>query len=415
MDYFIIGILGSGTKALASLLLEMGHNVIGVDIEEAILEYKGKIKVSDIRFCKPQRKYFYIYGNAFKNHPLTILIKNLGYDVLSYKEFLNQLPFKTKIQVSASHGKTFTTSVLAHMLGSSRLVGDGSAKYQNDLEFVYEGCEYQNSFLSYHPDILLILNVDYDHVDFFKTRDAYFNAFKLASKNASSLIIEASIKIDHPNKHTFSLVNEKAELYGKIIDQNDLYSIISLTYKGITKEIKSPFITRYENENLLGALLVGLLLGRHLNELMGRLKSFKRPKRRMNTRIINGHYLILDYAHHPTQIEALYTYVDNKYPSMKKVIIYEGHTLSRSLYFMNEYKSALSKFDKVFLFPIYYAREEKSKEERRYYKELKFSKYQLKRLANILKEKNNVLIFAGAGKIDLEFENVCRFILNSKI
>ena len=74
--------------------------------------------------------------------------------------------------------------------------------------------------------------------------------------------------------------------------QNNLYSIIKLTYKGISKEFKSPFITKYENENLLGAILASLLLGRHLEEIVGRLKSFKRPKRRMNVRVIKGKILV---------------------------------------------------------------------------------------------------------------------------
>lgn len=90
--------------------------------------------------------------------------------------------------------------------------------------------------------MLIILNVDYDHVDFFKTREEYFEAFKNAAANASSLIIETDIDINHPNKHTFSLSNKNAELYGNIIFQNNLYSIIKLTYKGISKEFKSPLL-----------------------------------------------------------------------------------------------------------------------------------------------------------------------------
>lgn len=415
MDYFIIGILGSGTKALASLLIQMGNKVCGVDKKEAINDYKGKLKVFDINYFKPIKKYFYIYGNAFKDHPLTILIKNLGYDILSYKEMVNSLSFQTKIQISASHGKTFTTGLLAHLLASSCLIGDGTAKYKNDLEFVYEGCEYQNTFLSYYPNMLIILNVDYDHVDFFKTREEYFEAFKNAAANASSLIIEADIDINHPNKHTFSLSNKNAELYGNIIFQNNLYSIIKLTYKGISKEFKSPFITKYENENLLGAILASLLLGRHLEEIVGRLKSFKRPKRRMNVRVIKGKILVLDYAHHPTQLKALYEYVNNSYPNMKKTIIYEGHTLSRSLYFKEKYKEMLGLFDEVYLYPIYYAREERSSKEREYYKYLRYSKYTVKKIIKKIKNEKQIIIFAGAGKIDLEFEKVYRIILNGNV
>lgn len=415
MNYYIIGILGSGTSALASLLIQMKNNVKGTDVCQAIKNYDGPLEVDDIRFVHPQTNYIYIYGNAFKNHPLTKIVSNLGYNVMSYSQMLEHLSFDKRIQISASHGKTFTTALLSHMLNSSRLIGDGTAKYLGDEEFVYEGCEYQNTFLTYHPDFLVILNIDYDHVDFFKTKQDYFNAFVNASRNAKFLIIDSNIKIQHNNKYTFSLDDSCADLFGNLVYSNDLYSIIDIKFKGKSYRIKSPFITKYENNNLLACILTSLLLGRDIDSIENKLLSFKRPKRRMDIRNINGYTLILDYAHHPTQIIALYEYINSKFKGKRKLIVYEGHTLSRSLFFLKEYKEALSRFDEVMLYPIFYARENKSKREKEYYTYLKYPKYNVKKILKKYDKNEFVFIFAGAGIIDLEYENVCCYVKNEAL
>lgn len=405
MAYYIIGILGSGTLALANLLKEMDYNVLGCDIKDVILKNNIDFIVEDIRYHKPNKNYNYIYGNSFKDHFLIKLLKSLNYNVISYKEFISQLPFKTKIQVSASHGKTFTTSLLSHILASSALIGDGTSRYQSDIEFVYEGCEYQNTFLSYNPDILLFLNIDYDHVDFFKTEEDYFNSFKLMSNKSKTLICNKNMNIEHPNKYTYSLEDEDCNLYGTILEANSDYSILKLKYKDSIYTIKTPFITKYEIENLLGSILTCLLLGRNIKEIEERLNIFQRPKRRLEIIDINNNPIILDYAHHPTQLKALYEYINNKYKDKKKIIIFESHTISRSLYFKEEYKKVLSLYNKVYLYPIYVIREKDSLKKKEFYRYLNYPKYNKRKILNNLKKENVVIIFAGAGNINLEFNS----------
>ncbi len=408
MLFYIIGILGSGTSALASLLIQMGHNVRGCDIKEAIQSYQGYLEVEDINSFKALDNMTYIIGNSFTSSYQALLVKSLGLKYITYPSMIDKLEFGTKIQVSGSNGKTFTTALISHMLASSALIGDGSAKYVNNMEFVYEGCEYKKTFLNYHPDILVLLNVDYDHVDFYKTKYEYEEAFYQMSCQAKTLIYNLDDNvlkmINHKNKYSFSLSNKDATLYCKTITKTNEGYILRLKYFDKEKEFLLPFYAKHNIYNFLAAFLTGLILGRNEDEMIQRLKSFKQPNRRLNEYIIGNNIVINDYAHHPTQIKSLYEYLSSKYPSYKKIIVFEGHTLSRSLYFKKDYKEALSKFDKVYLYPIFYARENKSKQEKEFYGYLKYKKYERSFIENELTNNNIVIVFAGAGTINKEFD-----------
>ena len=408
MLFYIIGILGSGTSALASLLIQMGHNVKGCDTKEAIEAYHGSLDVEDIREFKALDDRTYIIGNSFVNSYQAALVKMLKLDYFLYPQMIDRLEFGTKIQVSGSNGKTFTTALISHLLASSALIGDGSAKYVNMMEFVYEGCEYKNTFLNYHPDVLVLLNVDYDHIDFFKTKNEYEEAFYQMSCQSKTLIYNlddnALKTINHKNKYSFSLSNKDATLYCKTITKTNEGYILRLKYFDKEKEFLFPFYAKHNIYNFLAAFLTGLILGRNEDEMIQRLKNFKRPNRRLNEYIIGNNIVINDYAHHPTQIKSLYEYLSSKYPSYKKIIVFEGHTLSRSLYFKKDYKEALSKFDKVYLYPIYYARENKDKQEKEFYGYLKYKKYERSFIKKELTYNNVVIVFAGAGIIYKEFD-----------
>ena len=169
MVYYFVGILGSGMRALSLLYKKMGHTVLGCDVSEAfdlINDFDGDILVEDITNHSIDKSYTYIIGNTFSAHPLVNMINALNCNAITYKEAINNLEFEMKIAVSGSHGKTTTTKLLGTLLDSSMIVGDGSAEYKVGENLVYEACEYKNTFLSYTPEIGIILNCDYDHVDY---------------------------------------------------------------------------------------------------------------------------------------------------------------------------------------------------------------------------------------------------------
>ena len=181
MKYYFVGIKGSGMSSLAKILLSLNEEVRGCDYLETFYTENGleNIKIDNLNNYLLSKEYIYIIGNAFVNHEIVTAIKN-NYQYYTYPEFIkNYFQKYIFIAISGSHGKTQTTKLLAHILDHSiGLIGDGSFKVDdNPKYFLLEACEYKNTFLNYNPDISLILNVDYDHVDFFKTEEDYQLAF----------------------------------------------------------------------------------------------------------------------------------------------------------------------------------------------------------------------------------------------
>lgn len=416
MQYYMVGILGSGMRALANLLYKMGNKISGCDIEESMCikdELPDEIYVEDIRIAKPVKSFVYIIGNTFVNHPFVNIIKGLGLTYLLYKEMIEKLNFNTKIAVCGTHGKTTTCNFIKTLGGMSSLVGDGTASYVNDMEFVYEACEYKNTFLSYNPDVTVALNVDYDHVDFFKTPEEYQKAFydfinrsKIVIYNYDDLFLRSICK---SNKYSFSIENAKAYLYCKYKIVDTGYQL-KLYYNNIEKDVFLPLYGKHNIYNYLASYLTSLVLAKNESEIIERTIKLSLPKRRAQEYILDCNCLISDYAHHPNEILALFDFVNHKYSDYKKVIIYEGHTLSRSIHFISEIKKSLKKFDEAYLFPLFFSREEKSKKEKKYYRYLNLKKYKRKYVMKIIKMKKFVVIFAGAGAIDLEVKQIIKQI-----
>ncbi len=404
MDYYLIGIMGSGMRALATLLLKMGHNVNGADIKNSFYmkdKIDKNINVENLNFIHLNKKNIYIIGNSFRNHKIVKKIDKMGITHIDYPQFLDKLDFDLKIAVCGSHGKTTTVKMVESLAGISSLVGDGSANYQNQMEFVYEACEYRDTFLNYHPNISIFLNVDYDHTDYFKTKEAYANSFFKFSKQSQINIFNYDDEYLRKNieGYGYSLTSDKAYLYAKTIKTNRGYLVEVL--KPFKETIQTSFYGIHQVRSFLSVLVLYKVLNKNIYECIKRLTLFHMPDRRFNEVSVKNRHIILDYAHHPSQLEALYNKVNYKYPALKKYIIYEGHTLERSLYFIDSFKDSLNLFDEVYLFKLYLSnREKKSKDEAKYYHLMNYKRYN-KAIFKELKLKDNyVLVLAGAGNID---------------
>ena len=118
----------------------------------------------------PQNQnYIYIIGNAYRAHSVSSFIINSGYKYYYYADFI-KCYFKDYkfIAIDGSHGKTTSTKMLASLIDASYLIGDGTGRGKNKENFIIEACEYKDTFLNYNPDISLVLNIDYDHPDYYK-------------------------------------------------------------------------------------------------------------------------------------------------------------------------------------------------------------------------------------------------------
>ena len=402
-------------RALATYYHKCGKTVMGCDKTEAmdlVCELEQSIYVEDISNHTIDKNFIYIVGNSFLDHPKVVMMKNLGCIVREYREIIEELVYDTKIAVSGSHGKTTTTKMLSTILDSSSIVGDGSATYVDQDYLVFEACEYKNTFLAYHPEIAVILNCDHDHVDYFKTKADYINSFIEFSKNSKVIVYnkdDINLKeLKHKNGYTFSLKDKESDLYCEYKEKKIGYKL-KLYYCGKVAEMYFPYDGIHMIYDFLACYLTARLLGVEHDDIVYRLDSFIMPKRRMEINKKNNTILVLDYAHHPSEIESTYKALRKKYPNHKVVGIYEGHTLSRSLYFKNEIKENLKKFDDAYLYPLYLSRESDMSGVKEFYKELRIKLISKWRMNQYLKKENVVLVFMGAGKIDKYYKEILNF------
>lgn len=372
MKYYLVGIKGSGMTALASILKGLGAEVLGSDVEQVFFTEESLIK-NNIKATDFDPKHItddidcVIVGNAFAaDHPQVLAAKALNVRVATYKEFLNELSNSyTSIAVAGTNGKTTTTSMIVSMFGPqqvSYLIGDGNGYGNTDAEyFVFEACEYKNTFYTYHPKYGIINNIEMDHPDFFKDINDVINSFQNFADNCEYVIMNAddlhSKAINHNQKLTFSCEDKDATLYFELQSKTACGMCFDLTYKNVKLgTFALPFYGTHMIYNSLATILLGLELGNDIESIIGNLAMFKGAKRRFETYdldVENSLYLIDDYAHHPTAIEHTINAVRQKYPDFEVTVLFQPHTYSRTKEFLNEFAQTLSIADNLFLVDIF--------------------------------------------------------------
>ena len=409
MNYYLIGIKGTGMSALANILVDLGHNVRGADYEKKFFTeatFRDSIIVEKFDECILDKNKFYIIGNAFKMFDITNKIIQEGYRYNFYPEFLEQFFECKKIGVSGSHGKTTTTSFASQLISKPicALIGDGSGFGSKNSEyFLFEACEYQNHFLKYSYEYLIILNIDYDHPDFFKNSNEYFYAFVKAALNANVIIVNFDDpnckKIIHKNKITFGF-NPEADITLRLKDKK-----LEICIDGQTYELPFNFFGKHMAYNLAASFIVAYLVDNNPNKTLKEINKLSLPARRFcEEKLVNDIILISDYAHHPTEIEAVLSSIRLKYPGYKVYVVYQGHTHSRTATFLEQYISILKTADKTYIMPTFSSvREHKDAECILLNACSKFELYDRETITGILKENKIVIAFLGAGDIDNEF------------
>lgn len=335
MKYFLIGIKGSGMASVAKILLDKGHRVVGSDTDSYVFTeddlIKRGIKIYNFGEYDFKDIDFVIIGHSFVNNidHKNALDNNLK--VLEYNEFVASLvKEKYSIAVCGSHGKTSTVGLLTHLLkkyNPSYLRGDGEGKWTNSKYFIFEACEYKDHFLKYNPNVTLLLNIDYDHVDYFKTETDYYNSFQKFIDNTLDKVYCNNIlksKIYHKNIYFFNFTN------------NYLLPVF-------TNELKC---------NYSGAIKLCEDIGINKIDIQNGIDTFVGVKRRNRETIINDDVIIDDYAHHPTQINLMISEVKRKYVGKKIIVIFQPDRYSRIKVFKDEFKKVLGHADKVYLMPF---------------------------------------------------------------
>ena len=194
----IIGIKGSGCCAVANILKDLGEEVAGCDSDEDFYTSAKLKEIMVYNFDEVELDYntLYIIGNAYHHHVLTQKIIRENYQYTYYPEFIESYFKVPKIGVAGSHGKSTCTSFLSKLTDQkiNALIGDGTGFGDKEAKyFVMEACEYKRNFLKFNYEYLIILNIDYDHPDFFKNEIEYDKAFLDASRKTKYLITNYDI------------------------------------------------------------------------------------------------------------------------------------------------------------------------------------------------------------------------------
>ena len=384
---YFMGIGGISMSGLAQILLSKGFTVSGSDRAPSELtdqlEKEGATIYIGQRSGNISKDYdLCVYTAAIHpDNPEYIRCQELGIPMVTRAEFLGQLMlnFKNAVAISGTHGKTTTSSMAGEMFLDAALdptlsIGgilpsiNGNIRIGSSDYFLTEACEYTNSFLSLFPKYALILNIEEDHLDFFKDlneiRTSFHNFASLVPEDGV-LIISADIKdVDEITKGLKCKVvtfgkDDKADYYPLYIHTTEEgYSVFRLSSpSGTTEEITLRVPGEHNVLNAVAALALADILKLDLNTCAKTLYKFEGAKRRFEYKgCLMGVDVYDDYAHHPTEIRATLNAAKN-YPHNKLWVVFQPHTYSRTKAFMDDFAKALAISDNIVLTDIYAARE----------------------------------------------------------
>lgn len=372
--YHFIGIKGSGMSALAQIMKELGYEVQGSDVEEHFFTEEGlrekNIPIFPYRKENIEEGMKIIRGESIKeDHPEVVIAEKLNLKIYSYHEMVGKLTerFKT-ICVAGCHGKTTTTSMIAHilknMVGANYLIGDGTgdASLENTY-FVLESCEYRRHFLSYNPYYAIITNIDLDHVDYFKNMDDVIDAYREYANKAEKLILACG-----DDSYTHALDVTKPIFFYGLGEDNDIRAL-NVEYKstGISFEVEVegnyygffdlPIYGKHQLLDALASIAVCYYERLEAKEVQKIFKSFKGAKRRFTETVVGNSIVIDDYAHHPNEVNATIHAIKQKYEGKKIISIFQPHTFSRTKEFASDFIRVFTKVDEAYFLEIHPARE----------------------------------------------------------
>ena len=382
-----IGIGGISMSGLAEILLEEGFRVSGSDAKVSPLTEHLSQKGAVIYYGQKAENIksdvdLVVYTSAIHpDNPEYAAMCEKGIPSLSRAQLLGQIMknYKLPVAVAGTHGKTTTTSMISEILlkaeadptlsvgGILKSIG-GNIRIGHSDYFVTEACEYTNSFLSFFPKIGIILNVEEDHLDFFKDihdiRNS-FHRFAALLPADGTLIVNGEI----PELHTITdCLNCRVITYGGCALYD--YYAEDITYSdtgcasfrlcrkdGTDLPVTLGVPGEHNIYNAMAAIALADLFAIDPSKIREALADFHGTDRRFEYKgEVNGFTIIDDYAHHPTEITATLHAAAN-YPHKTLWCIFQPHTFTRTKAFMTEFAKALSLADNVILADIYPARE----------------------------------------------------------
>lgn len=395
MKLYFVGIGGIGMSALVRYFLSKGDDVAGYDLtpspltkalteEGALIHYEDDPELIPEPFRSPDTLVVFTPAVPRDHRELNFFIHQ-GNRVIKRAELLGDLTRRERgLCVAGTHGKTTTSTLLAHLLRSSHVdchafLGGISNNYQTNCLIseksdyaVIEADEFDRSFHHLSPYIAVITSADPDHLDIYHTAEAYRESFEHFTSLISpegALVMKKGIPVtprlkDGTRLFTYTTGDEEADFWGDHIEIREGHLFFDWHYPALDGqpagtlhvELGVPLLINVENA--VAAMAVAYLCGARLDELSQGVASFRGVYRRFD-RIIDDPRCVLidDYAHHPNELDPSIRSVRQLYPDRKILGIFQPHLYSRTQDFYREFAHSLDQLDEVILLDIYPARE----------------------------------------------------------
>ena len=380
--FYFVGIGGIGMSALARYFKLIGKDVLGYDktpsaVTSALIAEGIQIgfidEISEIpELVLKDVNALIVYTPAIpkQNQILQYFVSN-GYSVQKRAALLGEITKNTTcLAVAGTHGKTTTSAILGHLLAEcdmpvTAFLGGIAENYNSNFISkgfeitVVEADEFDRSFLQLHPDIACVTSMDADHLDIYGDTSSIENAFL----DFSSLLPKRDhllFKKGLPLNGRSVAIGESADFEAQNVRIEDGGYVFDLkTPQTILRDLQFYLPGHHNLFNAVTALGMAILAGSPTDCLPKALLSFKGVKRRFSYMIKTARMVLIDdYAHHPTEIDALYQAVSEMYPNDKKLVVFQPHLFTRTRDFADGFARSLSQFDEIALLDIYPAREE---------------------------------------------------------
>ena len=362
-EAYFIGIGGIGVSAIARMMLLENKNVSGSDVSRSIITAELERLGAKIHYGHSEDNLvspdLVVYSPAIsENNPEITNARKLGIKVLSYPEMLGIISKdKYTIAISGAHGKTTTTAMIGKLLKDAKLdptiiVGSllkdsqsnfifGKGKY-----FVVEACEYKRSFLNINPKIIIITNIDNDHLDYYKNVKNIQKAFS----EFVSKLTENDYLVCNPNGRYLESIVKNAKC--KIVD-----------YSKSPRNLDLKLVGDHNLDNAQSAFAVAKILGIKDPVARKSLKNFSGTWRRFEYKgkTKNGVLVYDDYGHHPTEIKATLAGARKKFLKQKIFCVFQPHLFSRTKLLLGDFVKSFNDANEVLVVDIYAAREKDDK------------------------------------------------------
>lgn len=390
-NIYFLGIGGIGMSALARYFKSIGKNVFGYDktstpltdqlIDEGIeIHFSDDVNQINKSVINLKNSSLIIYTPAIPaTHSEFNFFKSNDYTMKKRSEVLGMITENTfTIAVAGTHGKTTTSSMIAHILKASgyncsAFLGGILKNYDSNLlltpngtgekYIVVEADEYDRSFLELSPDISVITSMDADHLDIYENENYMIDSYRLFAgklKEQGRLIYKKGLPVEdlQLKKSDYDVSGDADYSASNIIITGHRYHFDWKNSNSIIKDITSDMPGLHNVENAVAAIAVSRAVGVGEAEIKKALQSYQGVKRRFDYRVRNKRVIYIDdYAHHPEELRACISSVQELYPGKMITGIFQPHLFSRTRDFAEGFARSLSMLDSLLLLDIYPARE----------------------------------------------------------